>query len=96
MRELAKRAAAARDRAAEVKKQARQIQAVARLLLHAQEDREHVVCCSWCGRVSVGDEWLNLAEVGSGRQRLLPSLRTRTTHGMCPTCAPRWLYEERV
>lgn len=48
---------------------------------------ERLVVCSWCKRVNVGKDWLEV-EAGLERLRLLhQTVLPQVTHGVCPRCA---------
>jgi hypothetical protein len=52
---------------------------------------EYVVMCSWCKRVAVDVEWLEV-EVALRRLRILEhTALPQVTHGMCPRCASNLL-----
>jgi hypothetical protein len=43
--------------------------------------------CSWCRKVSDGDEWLGMEQYFSSK------FATRTSHGMCPECLKKKVQE---
>ena len=50
---------------------------------HARRDETYVPRCAWCGRVALGGDWIEQAEIPSF---LLRTIAERSTDGICPTC----------
>lgn len=84
--ELARRHVAAHRRARTLLREKERIRVLAQILREAQGGRAQLVRCAWCDRIHVGDEWLQLEEVGTGRLRVSQSIREQASHGICPTC----------
>ena len=84
--ELARRHVAADRRARSLIRETERIRALAETLREAQAGTILLVRCAWCDRIQVGEEWLQLETVGTGRQRVSESIRDKATHGICPAC----------
>ena len=84
--ELARRHVAAHRQAHSLVRETAGIRALASILREAQKGEAVLVRCAWCDRVQVGEEWLQLEAVGTGRQRLSQSIRDKASHGICPSC----------
>ena len=50
---------------------------------YARRDGAYVPRCAWCGKVALGDSWVDRAEVPPFMVRVLDH---RTTDGICPEC----------
>ena len=57
-------------------------------------DREALIPrCAWCGKVALGGGWMPFDEVP---HFLHGEVRTRATHGICPSCFPAHAVASRV
>lgn len=54
-----------------------------------------VVCCSWCGRLRVQDDWMAADVALTTTPLLLQPRGPEVSHGMCPTCERRERDESR-
>jgi hypothetical protein len=91
---LVRRALAAREKAEAVQKDPRRVQKLARLLREANGGKTLLRHCAWCGRLRVGEEWLDLAADGDESVEIegleiTDSLIRRSSHGICPDCFAR-------
>jgi hypothetical protein len=92
--ELVRRALAARERAEAAQKDSRRVRKLAQLLREAHAGKTLLIHCAWCGRLHVGEEWLDL---GADREegveiegpKIADSLIRRSSHGICPDCFAR-------
>jgi transposase len=64
--ELVRRTLAARERAEAAQKDSRRVRKLAHLLGEANGGKTLLAHCAWCGRLQVGEEWLELAADGEG------------------------------
>jgi hypothetical protein len=87
--DLVTRALAAQERARSLTVDAVRVSRLARILREAGARSTMLVHCAWCGRLEVGDEWLELDAIGSGQTRIAEQLVRRSTHGICPDCFER-------
>lgn len=85
--ELIRRALAARERTEAAQKDSRRVRELARLLRNANAGTSLLLHCAWCGRLQVGEEWLDLDDVGS--PQIAASLIPNSSHGICPDCFTR-------
>lgn len=84
--DLVRRAVDARARAGTLHRDSRLIQHLARILRDANAGQVSIRRCAWCERYEIGGEWLHLAAIGAGQQRIAASLLDKATHGICPDC----------
>jgi len=87
--ELVRRAIAARERAEGAQTDSRRLQKLAQLLRQANAGKTLLIHCAWCGRLQVGDEWLDLANDGERSLDIADSLIRKSSHGICPHCFER-------
>jgi hypothetical protein len=91
-KELVRRALAARERAEAAPEDSR-VRELAQLVRQASFGKTLLVHCAWCGRLQVGEEWLDLAADcdgdGDGSLELNDSLIFKSSHGICPDCFDR-------
>lgn len=90
-KELVRRALAARERAEDAPEDSCRVRELAQLLRQASAGKTLLVHCAWCGRLQVGEEWLDLAADcdGDGSLELNDSLIFKSSHGICPDCFDR-------
>jgi hypothetical protein len=65
------------------------VRELARLLRDAEAQRTMLVHCAWCGRLQVGEEWLDLAAEATESLEISESLIRKSSHGICPDCFAR-------
>jgi hypothetical protein len=87
--DLVARALEAQERARSLTVDASRVSRLARILREAGSGGAMLVHCAWCGRIQVGDEWLELTAIGTGQTRIAEQLVRRSTHGICPDCFER-------
>jgi hypothetical protein len=51
-----------------------------------QTSDEFIFACGWCGKVRMGDDWLDLGEAIDRMQHLELPLLPKLTHGVCDAC----------
>ncbi|HET8751094.1 MAG TPA: hypothetical protein VFM43_01045 [Gaiellaceae bacterium] len=62
---------------------------LAQMLREARGGGTMLLRCAWCGRLEVGEEWLQLEAIGTGQTRIAQQLVRQSTHGICPECFER-------
>jgi hypothetical protein len=87
--DLIARALAAQERAHTLTVDAARVSRLARVLREAHAGGRLLLRCAWCGRLQVGDEWLQLEGIGTGQTRIAEQLVRQSTHGICPDCFER-------
>lgn len=87
--DLVERALAAQERAQVLTVDAARVSKLAQLLREARAGGTMLLRCAWCGRLEVGEEWLQLEGIGTGQTRITEELVRRSTHGICPECFER-------
>jgi hypothetical protein len=87
--DLVRRTLAARGRAEAAQRDSRRVRKLAQLLREASAGRTLLLHCAWCGRLQVGEEWLELAADGEGSPEIASSLIRKSSHGICPDCFAR-------
>jgi hypothetical protein len=87
--DLVVRAFGAQERARELSVDAARVAHLSRVLREARSGGPLLLRCAWCGRLEIGDEWLHLEDIGSGKTRITDELIRRSTHGICPDCFDR-------
>lgn len=50
---------------------------------------ELIFACGWCGRVRIGDGWIDLGDAVDLMQHLELPLLPKLTHGVCEACAKK-------
>jgi hypothetical protein len=88
--DLVARALAAQEHARSLNVDAARVTRLARILREARAGGRLLLHCAWCGRLQVGDEWLQLDTIGSGHMLIAKQqLVKQSTHGICPDCFER-------
>jgi hypothetical protein len=87
--DLVRRTLAARERAETARKESLRVRKLAQLLREANAGETLLLHCAWCGRLQVGEEWLELAADGEGSPKIVASLIRKSSHGICPGCFAR-------
>jgi hypothetical protein len=87
--ELVQRTLAGREKAEAAQKDSRRVRKLAQLLREASAGKTLLLHCAWCGKLQVGEEWLELAADGEGRPEITASLIRKSSHGICPECFAR-------
>lgn len=87
--ELVRRALAARERPDVAQKSSRRVRKLAQLLRDADTGKTMLLHCAWCGRLQVGEEWLDLGADGEDGPEIAASLIRKSSHGICPGCFDR-------
>jgi hypothetical protein len=83
--ELVRRALAVRERET-AQTDSNRVRELAQLLRDAEAGTTMLVHCAWCGRLQVGDEWLDLAAESDESLEITDSLIRKSSHGICPDC----------
>lgn len=86
--DLVARAHAAEERVQLLCVEAARVTSLARLLREARAGRTLLHHCAWCG-IRIGDEWLELEAIGSGRTRIAEEQVRHATNSICPDCFER-------
>jgi hypothetical protein len=87
--ELVRRTLGARERAGAAQKDSRRVRKLAQLLRDATAGKTLLLHCAWCGKLQVGEEWLELAADKEGGPEITASLIRKSSHGICPECFAR-------
>ena len=87
--DLVRRAIAAQESARSLQESAERIKNLAAALREAHAGHTLLVHCAWCGKLRIGDEWLQLQAIGRGQVRIAERLIRESTHGICPDCLER-------
>jgi hypothetical protein len=83
---LIRQALAAREKAEALQRDSVRVRNLAQLLRKADAGELLLLHCAWCGKLRVGEEWLELEALGNGQVRIAQSLVRKSSHGICPSC----------